>query len=812
MPKNLAFAPPRKRPTTCEELAEYCSKISENEKNYIADKMAALLTTNEAQISEANWRDVISVLAINNKNLSIAWLNRVYDSWKENPNQPVWQKMAMIATILYAKNTQEDLLTAIGATNLLKSALNWLNDAEESLGRIPEGAQEEWQIILLLTSLLTVSFGVGVSKKTFAHLEKTLWKLKGNRKSEEKKLKKSLQDAIKNKSRYVDRYEGKTLNEQELIAYKNEEERYDEEIAEAELKYQRMSQSIKMLEVNISCLAIDRTRLQKWQEYTKVMSSAFDASTSAVAGAAAIAGGTSALIAAIAAVPFFGVGVGLLVLAVPVFLGSVVAGVAAGGRAILSAGNTLIRLHYLTRTADKHPVNELLADGEKSDFLSATASYYEGTEGRETLRKEMHGKDSWYAIQFLTELFVTMDGASRLEEALRPAVIKKLSTLLRVLYREHRGSKDALHKFVCSEVVYLSQTLMETLRWDLLLTLPKDIEHEVSREQWVAAYETSGWLYPLGTKQKHKEASKYREELTRHLLQSSQRKEEELQQPINPAFLPWDEWFLADGTVIKLYDACDEYLKSSNAETLKAVKRAYEEVGSSIRMNDRAITEGTNPAPSLSTWGRESAELIMDTIQREEILSQGKNVKEEKEKMDSKREKKATTATQFFAEKNAGGIRSYIEKSKGVSETNLSTGGGAIDRYDADKRGGNLINLSLIGEDDKNFAAVLQTVESLARSDKCVEVCLEDYKEKNKKLEESMDQLDGYDSDDNSPEKRTLTRRVNRLKSDVKELKLELERLHDKETQRRGRQREADNDKEDLSAQERVVSTRKKAN
>ena len=608
-----------KRPTTCQELARYYWSVSAQEQHYLTEKMRSLMSTNETTPTEENWQDSISVLAMHNRPLSTTWLTQLYGNWQGNFNQPLWQKTAMIETLTYLQHYENELLTAEGATTMLQDALTWLKDAEQQLGRIPKGAEEEWRIILALTSLLIVSFDVGVGKPVFKELKETIIKLQLNSKPIKKAYKQSLKKARTERHALVAKQEAGSLDANELATYKEQKQRLDNEVAIAQLQYYRIAQFVAALKANINCLEIDRTRLQKWQERFEVLSHAVDAFTSSVTGVASLAGGASALLAAIGTVPIFGAGAAALALALPIVFGSLFAGAVATGGALRSSGHMAVGLYYLCRTADEHPINVLFSGKEEEDLLLAiTKQYLEGTAGNEQLREGMRGQNSWHVIQFLSGLLLAMEGAKQLKAPLTPAVIASLSTLLRVLYREHRGSKQSINALVCTEVIFLSQELMRTWQWNLLPTLVEKDSTNMTKEDWVEAYRTSGWLYPLGTSIKNKKESKYKKALSDSIAQYEAQKGIQSGKKDKPIFLPWDNWFKGDADVETLQDTYRQYVAKKANE--KALNKAYQVVALAMRMDDEAIAKESNPTPRLSMWGRTLARSLMDKISKEGLI------------------------------------------------------------------------------------------------------------------------------------------------------------------------------------------------
>lgn len=144
----------------------------------------------------------------------------------------------LIETVLKLQYCQGGVLSAEGAATLMKGLLNWLKEAEDLTGRIPESAEDAWRMVVILMTFLTQTLGVGVGKDLFDELLKTIEKLNFNQSALHERLKKD-QDRHKALLKKIPRSTGAKLEK-----YQQEFDELEKRIPKETIKDARLRQLI----------------------------------------------------------------------------------------------------------------------------------------------------------------------------------------------------------------------------------------------------------------------------------------------------------------------------------------------------------------------------------------------------------------------------------------------------------------------------------------------------------------------------------------------------------------------------------------
>ncbi|MHA7841286.1 MAG: hypothetical protein ACX932_05420 [Gammaproteobacteria bacterium] len=610
-PRNF-LEEPLEKPTYCRTLADYFKHdvLAAQERSYLLQQVQSW----KFPLGEKTWQDGMSLLGLSDGDVSSSWVQKVFEAWQGDLSQPDWLRTALTETVLHLQYYQPGVLSAGGALKIMEGMLDWLETIEEKLGSIPASAEEAWRSILVIISLLTQTFGVGVSQTVFEQLKTTLFKLSFNlNKDSLKKPYKVINKTIK-KHEKQRKLLGKTIDsvsKQDKLG-KVEVSRIEKEITQlddtimtlkgeaASTTYMRLKRLVSVLEANVACLSIARTRTQKWQKRCDAVKNLFDILTSAVTGVTTAAVGSVALLGVIAAVPStYGAAALALIPAVAAFSGGVVS---AGGQlvgAAHSSGKTAMGLYYLHHKPHYHPINELLAHKTDGNLLyEITSRYLEGDIGHERVKSTLIGKDSWYLIQFLNQLFLHVGGAIGLSEEYKVPTILQMATLLKALYQSHSHKKHALDKAVCEEVIYLSQALQRECGWSLFDKKPE--------ETWVMTYEKAGWLMASSDKSDMSIEGESRIRLNEAIAvyETAIAKKATGE----PMLLPWDSWF-EDKEVEHLGNLCQAYEAGDVSDS--TLKEAFNTVDAQVRTTRQRLEE-KGGVPLLSTWGLQQAEALVD--------------------------------------------------------------------------------------------------------------------------------------------------------------------------------------------------------
>jgi hypothetical protein len=152
-----------------------------------------------------------------------------------------------------------------------------------------------------------------------------------------------------------------------------------------------------VLEANQACVEILRTRAQGWGEGLHLIQNLWDTVAQSIVGVETAVVGTGALAATIAAIPVsYGAAALALIPAVAGFSLAAVASIDSLVAAAKSAGATGMSIYYLARSADSHPINQLLAIVSTKDNLLniINSKYLKDKNGEWVLKSKLKGPDS----------------------------------------------------------------------------------------------------------------------------------------------------------------------------------------------------------------------------------------------------------------------------------------------------------------------------------------------------------------------------------------------------------------------------------
>lgn len=605
------------KPTSCHSLAQYFKReeVPRQEKDYLLQKVRQW----NFSLAEATWQDAMGLLGLRDSDISSLWIQKVFDTWQDDLNQPDWLRTAVTETILHLQYYQRGVLSAGGAVKIMEGMLAWLDKTQKELGVLSAGVKEAWRSILVVINLLSQTFDVGVSEAVYKRLKTSILKLQFNLQSKPlkepytraKRAKKEQEEDRKKLSKKIKKSpKDNALTTEAIRATEKEIEQINERIEtlRAELAstdYSLLKELVPVLKANLKCLSIARTRIQKWQDRSKVVNHLFDALTSASMGIIGLGVGSLVLAGAIAAVPVTcGAAVLVLIPAVAAFSGAVFT---AGGE-LVNAGSLGLQggmgLHYLFYKPHEHPINELFR-GEVTFnlFEKLTSCYLEGDAGRETLKGGLKGKESWYLVQFLNQLLLHVGGAIGLDEAYKEQAVPHVILLLKAVYQSHSRKQSDLDKVLCKAVVYLSQALQRECGWSLL--------DKNKEDTWVSAYEKAGWL--ISDRDKSDVAIKEKYKIRLNNAIEAYETAVAKKNADESMLLPWDEWF-NDKDVENLRSLCESY--KNGKVPVEELRNKFNDIEAKMKTTWARLEMKTGE-PLFSTWGLNEAETLLRKYDRE---------------------------------------------------------------------------------------------------------------------------------------------------------------------------------------------------